>query len=286
MSRTVKYLLWANLGVIAVLVFVFPHLMISPGRVLDGHAALATDCFACHVPLLGASSDKCVACHQVASIGVLTSKGVPLSVKKTKTPFHQKLLGQDCVACHSDHAGVAKYRSKGRFSHQLLEEATRTECLACHARPADPLHQQASDQCGQCHTVTRWKPAAYDHDKLFAFDRKHNVKCLFCHPGDDYKKYTCYECHEHSVAKIRKEHLEEGIQDYERCVLCHRNADEDDAKRLWRSGRWREGLTGDASLPPEGGARLEQRSGHDDEHRDRKERDRERRRKHKDHDDD
>ena len=47
--------------------------------------------------------------------------------------------------------------------------------------------------------------------------------------------YTCYGCHEHSRSKIREEHLEEGIRDYENCVECHRSGDEDEAKRIWRS---------------------------------------------------
>lgn len=96
--------------------------------------------------------------------------------------------------------------------------------------------------CGQCHTVTQWKPASFDHKKYFDFDKDHNVKCVLCHPGNNFKNTTCYECHEHSPQKIRSEHLEEGIRDYERCALCHRNANEDDAERLWKSGRWRDNL--------------------------------------------
>ena len=47
--------------------------------------------------------------------------------------------------------------------------------------------------------------------------------------------YTCYGCHEHSRSKIREEHVEEGIRDYENCVEGHRSGDEDEAKRIWRS---------------------------------------------------
>jgi hypothetical protein len=35
--------------------------------------------------------------------------------------------------------------------------------------------------------------------------------------------------------KIREEHVEEGIRDYEKCTECHRSGDEDEAKRIWRS---------------------------------------------------
>ncbi|MBF0627131.1 MAG: class III cytochrome C family protein [Magnetococcales bacterium] len=296
MNRPVYWILLANLAVVVVLVWFHPQLMLAPGGLIAGHRGLERDCLACHALGRGAASDKCVACHKVDSIGVLTSKGVALTNRKNKTPFHQKLSGQDCVACHGDHAGVAKFRSSQRFSHPLLDAATREGCSSCHKRPGDGLHRQvpeqcsqchtvegwkparfnhdqltalqregcgschqskaptdgvhrqAGGQCGRCHTLARWKPATFDHRKFFAFDRNHETKCATCHPSDDYRNYTCYGCHEHTQGKIRKEHLEEGIRDFERCVLCHRNANEDDAKALWRSGRWREGVAGAPAL--------------------------------------
>ena len=54
MNRILKIILAANLIVIAVLVFVYPHLMVGPGKLIPGHKQLEADCFACHAPLLGA----------------------------------------------------------------------------------------------------------------------------------------------------------------------------------------------------------------------------------------
>ena len=48
--------------------------------------------------------------------------------------------------------------------------------------------------------------------------------------ANDYKRYTCYGCHEHSLEKIRKEHEEEGIKQFDQCVECHRSGDDDAAK--------------------------------------------------------
>ncbi|WP_193771113.1 cytochrome c3 family protein [Candidatus Magnetaquicoccus inordinatus] len=262
MKRTTTILLWINLGVLVVLVLVYPHLMISPGALLKGHAELESDCFACHAPLFGISDGKCVSCHKVHAIGVTTTKNIPLSEKKSKIPFHQKLLGEDCVACHSDHAGVAKFRVKGRFSHQLLEEKTRMQCISCHQRPNDQIHRPLSAQCDRCHSFRNWQTATFEHDKYFSFDKDHHVQCAVCHTGEDYKKYTCYGCHKHSTEKIRKKHLKKGINDYERCVLCHRNANEHDAKELWRSGRWREGLSGAAVQGGEQGIRPKREGEH------------------------
>ncbi|WP_245648967.1 cytochrome c3 family protein [Magnetovibrio blakemorei] len=285
MRPIVKIFLALNLVAITVLVFKYAELMVSPGKLIFDHRTSEADCFACHTLFLGASSEKCVACHKVDDIGVMTTKGILLEKKKTAVPFHQKLLLQDCVACHSDHMGVAKFRSFQKFSHGLVETSIREKCVSCHQMPADQLHRnvsetcsqchgtdkwkpatfdhkvldkaelaqcischkakvpsdklhsQVSGQCGQCHTTEKWKPATFDHNKFFVFDRDHDVKCEACHTTGDYKKYTCYECHEHSPSKIREEHEEEGIRDFENCVACHRNADEDDAKRAWQSIR-------------------------------------------------
>ena len=48
--------------------------------------------------------------------------------------------------------------------------------------------------------------------------------------GNDYSRYTCYGCHEHTPANIRREHIEEGIRKFDDCFACHRNADEHDMR--------------------------------------------------------
>jgi hypothetical protein len=70
----------------------------------------------------------------------------------------------------------------------------------------------------------RWKPATLDHDKLFVLDADHNAPCATCHTGGDYSRYTCYGCHAHRPDPVRARHLEEGIQNFENCVRCHRSA--------------------------------------------------------------
>ena len=61
MSRIIKIILAVNLIGLAVLVFVYPNLMVGPGKLIPGHKQLETDCFACHAPLTGAASERCVA---------------------------------------------------------------------------------------------------------------------------------------------------------------------------------------------------------------------------------
>ncbi len=67
-----------NLVALLALVFVYPHLMVSPGRLVKGHAELETDCFACHRIWRGAASQQCISCHAVADVGLKTTKGVPI----------------------------------------------------------------------------------------------------------------------------------------------------------------------------------------------------------------
>ncbi len=214
-----------NLVALVGLVFAYPHLMISPGALTLGHEALATDCFACHAPLRGATAARCLTCHDPAGIGLRTTQGVALPQTGLKRSFHQQLIERDCMACHSDHQGPRlTQHSRRPFSHELLKPATRERCADCHVAPTDALHRQVEGNCQQCHSATRWKPATFEHDRLFLLDRDHAAPCETCHVRSDFSRYTCYGCHEHTPSGIRAEHAEEGIRDLEDCVRCHRSA--------------------------------------------------------------
>jgi hypothetical protein len=231
MSKIVKILLVVNLIILAALTFIYPNLMVGPGKLIAGHKALEGDCFACHATFTGASSEKCITCHKPVDIGRLTTKGVALAKPgSTTTAFHQELMSQDCVACHSDHAGVKRFARQRQFDHNLLKKMTREQCQTCHKAPADSMHKQVTGNCLQCHMQTKWTPATFDHDKFFALDRDHKTSCATCHVRNDYSRYTCYGCHEHTPDNIRREHIEEGISKYENCVECHGSGNKHDIK--------------------------------------------------------
>ncbi len=230
MSRILKAILAFNLIALAALVFIYPQLMVGPGKLIPGHKQLDADCFACHAPFSGADSALCVSCHKTVDIGLLTTKGQLIKQPLASIPFHQKLTNQDCMACHSDHAGAKRYRVQGHFKHALLQKETREQCQSCHKVPTDSLHQQITGNCSQCHSQEKWTPATFDHIKHFQLDRDHNVSCVTCHVRSDYRSYTCYGCHEHTPEKIRRKHIKEGIREYNNCVECHRNADEHDIR--------------------------------------------------------
>jgi Class III cytochrome C family len=225
-----------NLVVLLALAVVYPHLMVSPGPLVKGHEHLATDCFACHAAWRGASTQRCIGCHALADVGLKTTQGVPIPSRSVKVSFHQALTEQDCMACHSDHQGPQlTKRSRKPFAHTLLKVSERQACASCHVAPKDTMHRAVRVECSQCHSDTAWKPATFEHDRYFVLDRDHRAPCETCHKNNDFSRYTCYGCHEHSEAKVRAEHLEEGIRDFERCVECHRDPRVEPDKRAGRS---------------------------------------------------
>jgi hypothetical protein len=222
------WLFWTivvNLLVLVALAFAYPHLMVAPGPLVAGHSELGTDCFACHTAWHGATAQKCITCHALPDIGMRTTKGAALPQRGLKTSFHQQLSQQDCMACHSDHAGPKLTKtSRKPFTHALLRPAARQDCATCHTKPDNAMHRSLTVGCGQCHHPEAWKPATFDHAKFFELDGDHNASCVTCHVGNDTTRYTCYGCHEHTPANIRSQHEEEGIADLKNCVKCHRNA--------------------------------------------------------------
>jgi hypothetical protein len=218
-------LISAALLVLAGLVVAYPQIMIAPGPLAPGHAKLTDDCFACHVPLRGATAAKCISCHAVAAIGVTTTTGAAVQRKPSQAPFHQALTTQDCMACHSDHAGPSlTHRSNVTFSHALLKGGAKEDCAGCHAAPTTQAHRSFGADCARCHVQDHWKPATFDHAKFFVLDGDHNAPCATCHLSDDFSKYTCYGCHEHQPDRIRSKHVKEGIPTFENCASCHRSA--------------------------------------------------------------
>lgn len=192
----------AVLFVLIALAFARPQLMLAPGPVVSAHAAVAEDCFACHAPWEGAAAKRCTGCHAPARIGIFTTKGVTLPAPKLA--FHQQLIEPDCMACHTDHAGPALVgHNPAKFSHDLLKPAVRSRCGTCHAAPTGPLHGPlhrifADAPCSECHRVTGWTPAAFNHQLLTPTARS---RCITCHkpPSNTLHRQTstigCSRCH-------------------------------------------------------------------------------------------
>lgn len=247
MSTFVKTIIWINLAILIVLAVTYAHLMISPGPLVDGHQELETDCFACHTPFMGATADNCIVCHKIADIGLRTTKGKPVLKKttpnqppKTAVPFHQKLLEQDCTGCHTDHKGVAVYRKNFKFSHDLLAPKTREQCVACHLKPEDKIHEKASETCLTCHVQEKWKPATFKHDQLSKAELQN---CVSCHklPEDKLHENTsdqCADCHQTKAWKPATfSHESLPPAQLRQCVACHAKVRPDDMRHRQASKR-------------------------------------------------
>src|SRR5690606_26749384 len=189
MSRWIKWGLLVNLAIIAVLVFAYPQLMVSPGKVQPAHVAIEKDCFACHLGFRGASADKCTACHQPADIGRLTTTGLPIV---DGTPFHQELARQDCTACHREHTDrlAPADGTLVRFDHSMLLASQVADCKGCHTAPDTRVHRGVTAQCSQCHATKAWEPATFDHDRYFPLVGEHRASCETCHPRNATPRYN------------------------------------------------------------------------------------------------
>jgi hypothetical protein len=231
-QRWLSGVIAANVVALLALALTYPQLMVSPGALIPGHARLEKDCFACHAPWRGAASERCQKCHRLADIGIRTTQGAPLTQTKLKISFHQRLSEQDCIACHSDHAGPKLAERAGkRFSHSLLQPAVREGCSVCHAAPSDNVHRDLSAQCARCHTTDGWRPASFDHSMLSQAELQ---RCEGCHrpPRDRLHrpiKAYCHQCHS-------PQHWTPATFDHERlflldadhnveCSTCHDSGD-------------------------------------------------------------
>ncbi len=208
-----------------------------------------------HASLSPSLRDKCINCHKEQKPADALHKVAEgncaechLTTKwKPATFDHKKLTasgGKECFTCHKSDRPTDKLHQSvstscaechrttkwkpATFDHKKLTASGGKECFTCHkaALPNDTMHRQSSKNCGTCHSTSRWKPATFDHNRYFRLDRDHRASCKSCHtdPGS-YKKYTCYNCHEHSESGIASKHRREGIYNYQNCMKCHRNGD-------------------------------------------------------------
>ena len=179
-------------GVLLILLFAYPDIMISPGELSQGHQDLKHSCLSCHTPFGGIDNERCISCHKVEEIGRDST------LDTGKLIFHKALISQACISCHSDHAGLHPESTVTGFNHDLLDASMINKCVSCHAQPADDLHQQVTNDCISCHDTNAWKlTKPFNHD-LLAADRKTN--CASCHkaPTDDLHLNTtgnCDQCH-------------------------------------------------------------------------------------------
>ncbi len=183
------------------------------------HVTFETQCSQCHLPFLGISGEKCLACHSVQAGELNAGEGL-----------HGRLLnGRDCAACHTDHRGRdfrisqadpigLDHQSVGYslVAHKTNYNQRPFACRDCHQGQSFIFDQQA---CTDCHAAA---DAAFmaEHTGLFGLD------CLSCHDGKDsmanfdhgkafsltggHADLTCERCHSTGFTGASAE-----------CAACH-----------------------------------------------------------------
>ena len=193
---------------------------------------------------------RCLDCHDDTKQAMLDTTTVHGSVDNAKA----------CTSCHGEHAGAntSSFRAgaladvhdklgfaltgahrtiacerchKSANTRDAYGKAPKT-CIGCHK--SDDVHRGGfGDECQQCHNTRRWGSVNFRHS---VFNISHGARrpspCKTCHQNPkDYKQYTCYGCHEHSPARIAREHDEVRAQNLDDCLRCHGRGGR---------GRWRD----------------------------------------------
>lgn len=233
-------------SVLGLLIVRYPHTMINPGELLQGHQDLKENCFSCHSPFNGIPNEKCIACHKISEIGMVASN-IQDSVGQHKPiAFHQELANQTCISCHSDHKGIEPSTALMNFNHEMLSATVINNCTSCHQKPDNKLHAQLTTNCKSCHNTNDWNSVtAFNHDMIQG-NEKNN--CAGCHqiPKDGLHgsiKDNCIKCHstskwvpasfEHSDYFVLNEnhnakcsvcHLKQDFSNYT-CYGCHEHSE-------------------------------------------------------------
>ncbi|MEZ4320648.1 MAG: hypothetical protein R3F61_24410 [Myxococcota bacterium] len=205
--------------------------------------------------LVGSHADvKCATCHKAP---IHEMQGV---CGDCHEDVHSSALGPSCNACHEPidwNSGLRALNAhllsmEGKHGQQKCEDChthganleSEVPCSNCH----DDVHGGTVAPCEQCHEVTGFKPAEFDHGPCTcAFPGKHQtVECLACHEGFKFTDtpIVCSGCHEddrphdpigecsrcHTATSWSENQFDhnkqakfriEGAHDAVSCVQCH-----------------------------------------------------------------
>jgi len=191
--------------------------LVMPGKVIEGHAKIETECNKCHARFSKQKQDTlCRSCHEKVDADI-----------RAKTGFHGRapsVRRQPCKNCHTDHEGRdanVVILDKQTFDHRYTDyplrgRHTQASCDSCHkpgkkyrdapsacysCHKDDDAHKgRLGKKCGQCHSEQAWGRFRFDHDKTrFPLRGKHRkVDCASCHPNEHYKRTptACVACHQ------------------------------------------------------------------------------------------
>ncbi|MBI5658316.1 MAG: cytochrome C [Nitrosomonadales bacterium] len=210
--------------------------LLSPGKVIRGHARYESDCAKCHKRFdKAAQSGLCGDCHKEVKKDLAEKRGYHGLRKKEK----------ECRECHTEHKGretgivlfdadrfdheQADFLLKGKHADEKVKckdchvsgkkyREAPASCNSCHKK--DDKHKgELGADCARCHTEKDWKTTSFDHNKTdYPLSGKHaDVKCKSCHVTEKYKSAPkqCSSCHKKDDDKAHKGNFGP------KCESCH-----------------------------------------------------------------
>ena len=216
-------------------------------------------------PLVGTHQNvNCASCHtnikdlKFEVLGVQCFDCHRKDFENAKNPDHKAAkFSTDCTQCHSiesrgwggknfTHAFfplVGGHEIKNCYAchSQQTFEGLNKKCSSCHLdtyqQTKNPNHQQLgfSTNCEDCHNISSWKNATFDHDNSFfpIYSGKHKGKwnsCSDCHTNQsNYKEFSCISCHEHNKTRMDDKHRNVNgyVYSSQACFNCHPTGRED-----------------------------------------------------------
>jgi len=111
--------------------------------------------------------------------------------------------------------------------HDPSATIANTDCELCHAGDDEAHEDPHPGRCVGCHWNQQWVPLdSRGHDALFPISYGHHggFDCESCHVApDDYRVFSCTDCHTHSQDRTDRHHGGVSGYAYEsaRCLHCH-----------------------------------------------------------------
>ncbi len=201
----------------------FPQMwsrFVSPGKLSTAHAALATNCDACHAPYSGPARERCVICH-AAPTQIL---------QKQNSAFHSSI--NSCVGCHVEHQGdgvLVTEMDHARIDPQMFPQKTPPAVLSNNNAPEDALNCNACHSnedrhrglfgadCRECHSTTNWTIAAFRHPSPLSHE------CAQCHTAPPSHYMMHFQMISEKVAGVEHAQVRE-------CYQCHLTTSWNDIK--------------------------------------------------------
>lgn len=174
-------------------------------------------CVSCHAAddkHMGARGPNCASCHSPNAWNLVNFS----HDRDTAFPLAGGHERARCVACHGASMSIKK---------------PPLQCAACHAK--QDVHKGANGKnCVQCHNVSSWRGARFDHSKQTRFPLR-----------GTHAKVTCNACHGRAVPRNKPAMT---------CVTCHKKDDVHrgnlgtNCQSCHRETKWKERVKFDHSL--------------------------------------